>query len=119
MDGDVAESQFGAGRGGLGPAGELVAFVVLHAGNMRPAVVSAGLQDIHLVVGLGTLLGGVERAVRAEIDTLRIAVAVRKDVAEHAVQLRVVSRDAAVEVDGFLTTETDEKIREFSEKKPS
>ncbi len=70
----------------------LVGHVVLEADDMRPAVVAAGGQDVHLVIGLGALLGGVERAVGAEIDALRVAVAIGEDVAAHAADLRIVAR---------------------------
>ena len=65
---------------------------------MRPAVVAARLEDVDLVVGLRPLLGGVERAVRREIDALHVAVAIGEDVAAHAVDHRIVVGDRAVEV---------------------
>ncbi len=66
---------------------------------MRPAVIVAANQDVHLVIGLGTLLGGIERAVRGKVDALHVAVAIGEDVAAHALDLRVILGDRAIEVE--------------------
>ena len=65
---------------------------------MRPPVVRARLQNVDLVVCLRTVLRFVQRAVRTEIDALRIAMTVGEDVAPHACDLRIVVRNRAVEI---------------------
>ena len=72
---------------------------IAETGDMRPAIVAAGHEDVDLVVGLRPLLGRVERAVRGKVDALHVAVAVSEDVALHAADYRVVLGDRAIEIE--------------------
>ena len=66
---------------------------------MRPAIIATGDEDIHLVIGLGALLGSIERAVGCEVDALHIAVAVGEDVTAHALDLRIVLGNRTIQIE--------------------
>ena len=90
--------QIPARLGGIAPARVDVELVVLLAGDVRPAVVAAALDDVDLVVGVRTVLGTVQCAVGSEADALSVAVSVAVNVADDAREFRVVRRDGAVQV---------------------
>jgi len=80
---------------------------------MRPPVVRARLQNVDFIVGLRTVLGFVQCAIRTEIDSLRIAVAVGEDMAPHAFDLWIVVGNRPVEIQPKRLTDVRNVILRF------
>src|SRR5688500_5558644 len=89
---EIAELQLRAWSTGIGPAGVLIGFVVLKTCHMRASIIGSPRQNVDLIVRLWPMLGGIKRAVRTEVEPLRITVTVSKNMADNAVKLRIVRR---------------------------
>src|SRR5690606_32085169 len=76
-----------------------IGLVIDKAGNQRPAIIAARLDDVDLIVARWAVLSFIEDAIGAEGDALRIAVAIGIDVALDAIDLGIVLRDRAVELE--------------------
>src|SRR5262245_30005305 len=98
MYGEIAESQLRAGCAGFRPAGVFVGLVVLETSDVRPTIIGASFKNVDLVVGFRSVFGRIQRAIRSEVDALRVAVAVRKDVTHKTVELRIICRDGTIEI---------------------
>ena len=72
-----------------GPVRVGIRLIVLIAGDVRPAIVPTCSNHIDFIVGVRAVLGLVQLAVRGEGQPLRIAMAVRVDMASHAGDDRV------------------------------
>jgi hypothetical protein len=53
VDLEIAKGQLMAGRRRVGPARLLLGLVIAEAGDMGPAIVLAGQQDVDFIIGLG------------------------------------------------------------------
>src|SRR2546422_6611801 len=99
MDREIAETQLPARRTGVRPTGVFIGLAVLHTGDMRPAIVGTRLQYIDLVIGLRPVLGGIERAVRTEVNALHVPVAVGIDVADNSGKPGIVLWHGTIEIE--------------------
>src|SRR5687767_4756224 len=98
MNSQVAELDLGTRRRRFRPTSELISLVVFQTSYVRPAVIGAAFQDVDLVVGFWPLFRLVEGSVRTEVDSLRVAVTVSKNVTDNTINLRVIPGDGAVEI---------------------
>src|SRR5881396_3783702 len=96
MNREITEPQLSAWSARFSPASIFVGLTIPHSGDMRPAIVGTRLQNIDLIIGLRPVLGGIGRAVRAEVDTLHVAVTISEDMANYPVKPRVVRRNGTI-----------------------
>ena len=110
MNLQVTELQLRTRRLRLRPPRVLISFVVPQPGHIRPSIISTRTQYIHLVIGLWPLFRRIQRAIRPKIQSLRIPVPIGEDMTDNPVNLRIILRNAPVQIHPQRLTHIRHKI---------